>query len=159
MYSCYYNGLVPMKPEMKNVDLVCEDDECSFEVPEVYFEGTSETHEQESMFNCDTDSVLVHKGKRIVKYTESTFFEILLIDEKDETNWLDGRLANILGADVNDVEEVRPTNEYRIEEYDLEKSLKRRYKVILEETLDIDEYEQCNIEKILKEENSNRCYC
>lgn len=157
MYSCYYNGLVPMKPEMEKLDYICEG-ECSFKVPKIYFDGAGETC-TDSMFNWETDSVIVIKGSRVIKYAATTFSEVLLKAEKDESVWLNGGLADILGADVNDVEEVRPTNEYRIEEYDLEKSLKRRYKVILEETLDIDEYEQCNIEKILKEENSNRCYC
>lgn len=151
--SNYYNGLVSMKAEMKKADYICEE-ERSFEVPAVYYEGGGDENE-ETVFSWDTDSIFVVKNQKVIKYTKSTFSEMLIRDENGQTSWLDGRIANILGVNVNDSEDTRVSNEYRIEEYDLQKSIKRRYKVVLEESLDMDEQDLYKIKSIINKENNN----
>ena len=96
-------------------------------------------------------TVFIQTDKHIVKYSEDTFLDLLLENEDDSTSWFDGRAANIIGIDESKVVDVRPSNEYYIEDYDLEKSVKRRYKVILEETLDMDEHDHHILENSLKE--------
>ncbi len=149
----YYDGKVSMKPDMSKMDYICED-EYSFEVPEVYFESTGEENEK-NVFDWNSDSILVVKNKRVIKYTDTIFSKILLKDTKGKTEWLDGRIANILGVDVDDAEDIRESKEYRIEEYDLEKSQKRIYKVVLDETVDMSDIDICEIKRIIEEKNND----
>ncbi len=149
----YYYGLVSMKADMNKVDYIC-DDERSFEIPKVYFNGTGEEND-ETVFSWGDESVLVVKDKQVIKYTESVFSKILLKDEDGKTDWLDGRIADILGVDIDDAEDVCISKEYQIEEYDFEKSIKRRYKVVLDETLDIDGDDIREIKNFIGTENKN----
>ena len=53
--------------------------------------------------------------------------------------WVNGQVANIEGVSADEVLNYRLANEYRVTEYDLEKSEKRLYKVVLEETASMNE--------------------
>lgn len=149
----YYDGKVSMKPDMSKMDYICED-EYSFEVPEVYFESTGEENEK-NVFDRNSDSILVVKNKRVIKYTDTIFSKMLLKNEDGKTEWLDGRIANILGIDIDEAEDIRELKEYQIEEYDLKKSQKRRYKVILDETVDMSDIDICKIKRIIDDEKND----
>lgn len=155
----YYQGMVAMKVDADTLDLICED-ELSFEVQGVYYECMNEESEDDDATALDwkMDSVLVVRNKQVVKYMKSTFSELLLKDDNGEYDWVDGRVARILGVGTDDADDVRAANEYRIEEYDLENSLKRRYKVVLEGTYNMGEYELKEIKEIADKGNNNLTY-
>ena len=102
-----------------------------------------------------TYTLFVVKKSKLIKYTTSISSELLIKDEYGESRWIDGRLANVLGVDIYDADSSRTTKEYRIVEYDLEKSQKRKYKVILDETVDMNENDICEVKRIINDEKNN----
>jgi hypothetical protein len=151
MISNYSYGIVPMKPETEKVELIYEDI-CAFNVPKILFEGSSETHEENSEFDWNTNSILVIDKKNVVKYTESIFYEILMTDHNGRSDWIDSGLADVLGIDIQGYEDIRVAKKYRIEKFDLEKLEKSTYKVVLEETSSMDNNEYDTITKLLNKE-------
>ena len=138
MYSNYCSCSVPFIPEMKKADFITENEGInSFKLPEVYYDGYSDTSD-ESMFDCNVDSVLIKRDKHFAEFAEISCFNVLVKDENGDSNWLDGVAAKILGVPANQVIEVREEKEYRVVAYDIEKNLKRVYKVMPVETLEID---------------------
>jgi hypothetical protein len=150
--SNYYNGSVPMKPEMEKKDFVCEDDVC-YQVPQVYFGCTGEVYNNTSAFDWNDEFVLVVRGNIILKYTESTFCETLVKDPDGEKNWMNGPIAELSGYDGEDVEDVIERKLYTIEEFDFDKFEKRRYKVVFEETLSIDDSDYCTLKHYVNDES------
>lgn len=142
MYSCYYNGLVPMKSEMEKKDFISEDD-VSYEVPRVYFGCTGEMCDDTSAFDWNDEFVIVVRDNLILKYTESTFCETLVKDPDGKKSWMNGPIVEFLGYDSEDVEEVIERKRYTIEEFDFDKFEKRKYKVVFEETSSIDDSDYC----------------
>lgn len=136
MSKCYCSASVPMNPDMDKFDFITEDEDvsASFEMPEIYYDGFSDPDDEEPMFGWSGDSVLVKRGNHIVKYTAISFYDVLLKKESGGTVWVNGQVANIEGVSADEVLNYRLANEYRVTEYDLEKSEKRHYKVVLEET-------------------------
>lgn len=151
--SNYYNGKVSMKPDMNKFDCVSEDG-CIFKIPEVYFSEAGEIHEEDA-YNWDVSFLTVVKDTSVVKYTTSNFSEMLIEDDYGVPSWIQGRMANMLGVDVCDADAFRENKEFKIEEFDLEKSIKRRYKVILEETSDMNEFDFREVKSIINDENDN----
>jgi len=136
MFSC---GSVRMKPDMEKIDLIIEDEDMgTFEMPKIYYDGFSDVSDEEPMFDWSGDSIFVKRGTHVVKYTELSMCDVLLHGEKGEPIWVNGQAASIEGVVADEVTDFAPTNEFRIEEYDLEKAEKRSYKVVLERTSAID---------------------
>ena len=135
MSSVCYGGSIRMNPEseMLNRDPMFEGG-YPFTMPKVYLDGVGESYFPQWCFNWDDDSVVVVRDKQVVKYTRSTFLELLAKNEEGEIVWMDGRRApysTCWGGEYLD--EDRSAYEYTITEYDLNELKKRKYKVVLEE--------------------------
>lgn len=150
--SNYYNGSVPMKPEMEKKDFVCEDDVC-YQVPQVYFGCTGEVYNNTSAFDWNNEFVLVVRGNIILKYTESTYCEVHVKDSDGKDNWMTGPLAEFSGYDSEDVEDVIERKLYTIEELDFDKFEKRKYKVVFEETSTINDSDYCTFKHYVSDES------
>lgn len=136
----FYDVLVPMEPEVKKMELCCDDeDEFSYNIPKVYAFGNGDVHEPKSAFDWNFDGVIVVSGKRIVKFNSTTLTEVLVKMDDGKSDWMDGPVADVLGVSEDDVEDIRETNSYEIEEYDMEKLEKRKYKVTFDEVSKIDD--------------------
>ena len=143
MASCYCYGSVPMKPDVENEDYMIEtEDERSFEVPEIHYTGVADVDDEESLFNWYVSSIHMKKGNRIIKFTEEFHNDMLVDCEGSEPAWVDGPVAKIAGASAEDIIDIREEKTYVFVEYDLDKSEKKTYKVILEETSAMDESDQ-----------------
>lgn len=129
--------------DMKDLDFYYEAD-TGITPPDFYYEGMDQSCERNPLYTWNTHSVCVHKDNHIINYCEDVFLDLLLENEDGSTSWFDGRAANIIDIDESKVVEVRPANQYYIEDYDLEKSVKRRYKVALEETSEMSEFDYKN---------------
>ena len=140
MSSYLYCGSVRLNPENQKVENEnfdpALDGEYPCKVPKVYFEGGVESYFSQYW---DNDSVIVISGKRIVKYTKSSFIEFLAKNEEGESVWMDGRRAPYSGGCWKGayLNESRQAHEYTITEYDLETYKKKEYKVVPEEEIDI----------------------
>ncbi len=122
--------------------------------PNFYYEGCDMSLQEDPFAVWNQHSVLVHNDKHIVKFTEDTFLDLLLENEDGSTSWFDGRSCTVIDIDEDRIIDVRPSNQYYIEDYDLEKSVKRKYKVILEETSEMDEFDhKCFANTILNKNN------
>ena len=135
MSSVYYGGSIRMnpEPEMLDRDPMFEGG-YPFTMPKVYLDGVGESYFPQWCFNWDDDSVVVVRDKQVVKYTRSTFLELLAKNEEGEIVWMDGRRApysTCWGGEY--LNEDRSAYEYTITEYDLNELKKRKYKVVLEE--------------------------
>lgn len=155
MISNTYEAFVQMKPEMDNRHFFTGDDDFTYQVPQVYFECLGETDNSPVAFDWSDNSVITVKDNRVVKYTECTLYELLMTDANGESSWVDGRLADCMGWNVKNVKQIRPKKSYMIEEYDLNNSEKRRYKVVLEETTNFEEYELEYLKKVI--ESDSKC--
>lgn len=135
MSSVCYGGSVLMKPEFENENFDPMFDEgYPYKMPKVYLEGWGESYFPQWCFNWDDDSVVVVRDQRVVKYTRSSFVELLAKNEEGEIVWMDGRRApysNCWGGEYLD--EDRGAQEYTVEEYNLETNKKRKYKVVFDE--------------------------
>ena len=154
MLNCNYCYSVPMKPNMEKASLFVEG-EFSPEIPVVFCSGFTDVYD-EPIFNWVNDSIVVKRGNKIVEYSDSTYYDVLFENENEESSWIDGRVSNITGVDADKVVDVRERKEYKVVEYDLEKSLKRKYKVILEETSDMSEYDCGVFAHYFIEENNGK---
>lgn len=133
-----YYSLISDKLNLDMKDSEFYLDESGITPPDFYYEGCDMSLKGEPFAVWNQHSVLVHNDKHIVKYREDTFLDLLLENEDGSTSWFDSRACTLIDIDESKVVDVRPSNQYYIEDYDFEKSVKRRYKVILEETLTMD---------------------
>ena len=139
MSSVCYGGSIRMNPEIEEekLDPMFEGG-YPYKVPKVYLEGLGECYFPQRCFDWDDDSVVVIRGKHIVKYTYSSFIELLAKNEEGEVVWMDGRTAPYSGCWGGEyLDEERPAHEYSITEYDLETHKKKEYKVVLEAEMDV----------------------
>jgi len=140
MSSICYGGSVRMKPEVEIEDFdPWVDEGYPHKIPKVYLEGWGEVYNRQHCFNWDDDSVIVVRNKHVLKYTHSTFVELLAKNEDGEIVWMDGRCApysDCWGGEY--LNEERGACEYTIEEYNLETLTKRKYKVVLDEETELD---------------------
>lgn len=137
MFKMLYDGMVPMEPNMEKAACI-SDENFSYALPNIYFDCIGEASEDELNFKWSDDSVVIIKDKRIVKYTESTFKDVLVADGETHT-WLHNRDASFYRFDENKVEDAIPRKQFMISEYDLDKHEKRTYEVVLKEVSDINE--------------------
>lgn len=142
MSSIFYGGKVEMKPEIEeNVNKnYLESEGYPFVVPKVYLEGVGEEYYPQTSCAWDDDSVVLVRNDNIIKYTRSSFVECLAKNEEGNIVWMDGRCAPYSSCwDGEYLDDYRGASEYTIEEYDLEKSSKKKYKVVLEEESSMDD--------------------
>ena len=149
MSGQFYQGVVPMRPEVEKSDFV-GDDELTYQMPRIGFDCAGEVYESESAFAWHEDSLFMMKENRIVKFTEYNSHNVLLTDLDGQTNWVEGRLADCMGFLVEDTDEVQNTRSYWIEEYDLDKLEKRKYKVTLDSSSAIEWQDEYSIKQLLK---------
>ena len=159
MYGQFYQGVVPMRPEVEKSDFV-GDDEVTYQMPTIGFECVGEVYDSESAFAWHEDSLFMMKDNRIVKFTEYNSHDVLLTDLQGQTKWIEGRLADCMGFWVENTDEFQKTRSYWIEEYDLDKLEKRKYKVILDSSSPIEWQHEYSIHQLLKglmESNGTEC--
>ncbi|MBO5908489.1 MAG: hypothetical protein J6Q67_01715, partial [Clostridia bacterium] len=73
----------------------------------MYFECQGETEHSQLAFDWRGDSVIMVKDSRAVRYTEFNHYELLMTDLDGRTNWVEGRLADIMGWDIADAIDTR----------------------------------------------------
>lgn len=154
MSSCFYGGLIRMnpEPEMLNRDPMFEGG-YPHKIPKVYVEGHGETYFPQFCFDWDDDSVVVVRDKLLVKYTRSSFVELLAKNKNGEIVWMDGRTAPYSGCwDGEYLNEDRGAQEYTMEEYNLETYTKKKYKLVLDEEELLDNMDLNSLSKFLDEE-------
>ena len=137
MSSYHYGGQVEMKPVVEeNVgNDFMEDEGYPYAIPKVYLEGYTEQYYPQVVFDWSNDSVVLVRDKRVLRYTRSSFVELLAKDEEGNIVWMDGRNAPYSDCWSGEyLDEERGATEYSIEEYNLEQSEKKIYKMILEKT-------------------------
>jgi hypothetical protein len=149
MITSSYDGLVQMKPNFENVEFFSGDDDFTYQMPRVYFECWGEINDSHSVFDWNDDSVITFKDNCAVKYTESTYCEFLMPDENGNENWFIGKYEWLGEEDLKYVREIRPVKSFMIEEFDWNRSEKRRYKVILEETSKLEEREESYLKGVI----------
>ena len=138
--------------DMKNSDFY--EDESGITPPHFYYEGFDMSFKEDPFDVWNTHSVFVHSDNHIVKYKEDIFLDLLLENEDGSTSWFDGRNCQVIDIDESRVVDIKPSNQYYIEDYDLEKSVKRIYKVILEETSEMDECDHNFLANTISNENN-----
>ena len=79
---------------------------------------------------------------------------LLMTDLEGRTCWESGPVADWMGWDVEDVKEIRKVESRFIEEYDINNMEKRRYRLVLEEVLPIENYERSLLEDAFGEDVS-----
>ena len=140
MSSVYYGGSLRMnpEPEMLDRDPMFEEG-YPHKVPKVYLEGHGEAYFPQYCFDWDDDSVVLVRDKHVLKYTRSSFVELLAKNEEGEIVWMDGRRAPYSDCWEGEyLDEYRGACEYTIEEYNLETLTKRKCKVVLDEETEFD---------------------
>ena len=152
MSSIYYGGSVRMNPEMKDVsnDPMIEGG-YTHTIPKVFLEGYGES----SRYCCawDDDSVVLVRDKHMVKYTRSSFVELLAKDEIGNVVWMDGRTAPYSSCWKGEyLGEYRDGQEYTVTEYDFETMKKKKYKVVLDEVSDMKKSDSYSLGKYVDEE-------
>ena len=133
MIKSPYEGTVQMKPKMESREFFTGDDDFTYQVPRVYFECLGESTDTQSVLEWNDASVITFKDNRAVKYTESTYHEFLFPNENEDESWHVGKYEFLGEDDLKYARDIRLAKSYMIEEFDLNKFEKRRYKVVLEE--------------------------
>ena len=142
MDKLYYEGMVPMFPYVDKMKIDTNDKNvCCFKVPAIYYGAMSESFEEEPVYDWLIDSVTMVNNQKVVKYIESEFIEVLLKDKDGKPTWLNGKIAEILGIDVAEREDVRVGQEYIVEIYDFERGEKKRGKVVFNEPSPMSEFD------------------
>lgn len=155
MSNTWYEGFVPMRAEMEKREFYSGDDDFSYKIPKICFECSGETDISNKAFDWSDNSIIVEEGNCTVKYVNCTHHELLMTDLDGKTDWVNGVLASCMGWDVDDVTETQIVQTRWVEEYDWEKSVKRKYKLVLEEVSAIEKYDRIHIkEDIMKEDSS-----
>ena len=148
--TTYYNYIpATLNPDMREAEFY--EDYKGIIPPNFYYEGFDLSCSNDPIYLWNAHSVLVHRENHVVKYSENVFLDLLLEDEDGGTSWFDGRTANLIDIDESAIVDTSPSNEYFIEDYDLEKSIKRRFKVTLEETSDMDDHDYCELKNCFGE--------
>ena len=151
MSSFGYCGSVRMNPAVEDVskDPMFEEG-YPYSTPKVFLNGSGEVYTNRYCSNWDDDSVIVVRDKYVVKYTRSTFIELLARNEPGEIVWMDGRNAPCSSRWNGEyLNKERLAQEYTIEEYDIETNKKRKYKVVLEEETELNIYDYASISKFV----------
>ncbi len=155
----YFNGSVPMRPEIEKKDFVSDGD-ISYQVPKVYFGCTGEKGDLPSVLDWSDEFLLVVRDSLIMKYTESTFCETLVKETDENKKWMPATCAAASGCKDENVKGVAERKLYTVEEYDFDKFEKRKYKVVFEETSSIDDFDYCMLKYYVDKngEYNSACY-
>lgn len=141
MASYCTGGTIIMKPD----DSVSrnEFEEYPFGIPKIILDGFYEYYcPPKDVFSWGEDSVIVIKENIVSKYNKILFTELLVKNKDGNTVWIDSRDVPFDGSfKYADIVDQRGAEEFTIEEYDLEKSEKKKYKVMLEETIPMEKWE------------------
>lgn len=154
MSSTWYDGYVPMTPEMEKRELFSEDNDFTCKVPKVVYKCNGETNTDCEAFEWSTNSVIVAGGGRAIEYVEDTFYELLMTDLDGSTYWENGRYSDLMACEVNNAKKIRKVENCCIDEYDFNKMEKRRYRLVLEDVLPIENHERCLLEDAFGEDFS-----
>ena len=149
MISNDYEGMVGMNPEFEKRHFFSGDDDFTYQVPKVYFECQGDIGHDELAFDWSRDSVIMVRDNRAVRYTEFNNYELLMTTLDGRKEWVDGIIADIMAYDPQCASDIRTARSYCIEEFDWNNSVKRKYKVILEETSKLEEYEEGHLKSII----------
>lgn len=149
MSSNYYDGMVGMKPKIEKRYFFSGDDDFTYQMPQVFFECQGDVDHADSAFDWRKESVITFKDNRAVRYTEFDHYELLMTDLDGQTDWVDGRLADCMGWDIEDASDTRTVKSYLIEEFDWNTSEKRTYKVILESTSKLEESNEGHLKRVI----------
>jgi hypothetical protein len=129
------------EPEMLDRDPMFEEG-YPHKVPKVYLEGHGEAYSPQYCFDWDDDSVVLVRDKHVLRYTRSSFVELLAKNEEGEIVWMDGRRAPYSNCwDGEYLNDNRSAYEYTIIEFDLNELKKKKYKVVLEEENCLDNWD------------------
>ena len=140
MGSIFYDGKLLMRPDEENNNSDDFDFGYPHEVPKVYLYGCGENYFPQQIFAWNDDSVILSRSKHVVKYTRSSFSELLAKDEAGEVAWMNVRNVPYSSCcKVKNLDEVRDGHDFTIEEYDLETKKKMKYKVLLEEESELND--------------------
>lgn len=155
MASYCGGGKLCMKP-VKTKDNVYEE-EYPYSVPTVYLEGTFETYFPQMVFDWNNDSVVVARDNSVIIYTLADYNELLAKDEDGNVIWMDGRTAPYSGCWNGEyLNEQRYAYEFIINEYDLQKFERKKYKMVLDETSKIDDNEYKYLKNLLDADSLDR---
>lgn len=140
MGSTIFGGKILLEPVEKQKE---EDDygydSYPFKKPTVYLEGVVEEYYPQTMFSWDDDSVVFVRENRVIKYTKSSFTELLAKDEKGDIVWMDGRNAPYSDCwDGEYLDGERLGEEFTIQTYDLNTMKKQYYKAVPQKEEDMD---------------------
>ena len=154
MSSCFYCGSIRMNPEVeKENSNPMRDEGYPYKIPKVYLEGIGEDYYPQTLCSWDDDSVVVIRDTCAVKYTLTSFLELLAEDETGNTVWIDGRRAPYSDCWKGKyLDDFREAHEYSITEYDLKTYKKKNYKVVSEEQLDIDDWDLYLLSEMVEKE-------
>lgn len=154
MSSTWYDGYVPMTPKMEEREFFSGNDDFTCKVPKIVYKCDGETNTDHEAFEWSTNSIIIAKDGRAIEYVEETHYELLMTDLEDRTLWAPGPLADCMGWDVENVKEIRKIEKRYIDEFDFNKMEKRRYRLVLEEVLPIENHERCLLEDAFGEDVS-----
>ncbi len=148
MSSYYYSGSVRMNPEVEDnkSHTMFDDDGYCLAMPKVYLKGSGEEYFPQFDFSWFDDSVIVVRDNHLVKYTRSSFVELLAKNEAGEIVWMDGRNAPYSNCWKGEyLNECRDAHDFTMEECDLQTKKKRTYKVTLEKETELNIFDYASI--------------
>lgn len=146
MSSITYGGKLLMKAENnnknKNDDYMYDYASYPFDEPKVYLDATCEDYYPQVLFSWSDDSVVLVRGANVIEYTKSNFAELLAKDKEGNIIWVDGRTAPYEDCwDGEYLNETRGAQEFKVTLYNIETLQKKRYKMVLDETTELDAWD------------------
>ena len=154
MSSVYYCGSIRMNPEVE--EEICDpmfERGYPYKIPKVYLEGYGESYFPQWCFGWDDDSVIAVRDKLLVRYTRSSFTELLAKNESGEIVWMDGRTAPYSNCWEGEyLNENRGAQEYTVEEFNLKNYTKKTYKMVLDEEKLLDNSDLASLSNFLDKE-------
>ncbi len=152
MSSTMFGGKILLEPtEEKKHEDDYGDEGYPLRKPTVYLAGAVEEYYPQTMFSWADDSVVVVRENRVIKYTRSSFTELLAKNEKGDIVWMDGRNAPYSNCwDGEYLDDERPGEEFTIQSYDLSTMKKHYYKAVLEKEEDMNDYDVSRVSEYIE---------
>ena len=140
MSSTIFGGKILLKPvEEEKHEYDYGDEGYPLREPTVYLEGVVEEYYPQTVFSWSDDSVVVVRENRVIRYTRSSFTELLAKNEKGDIVWMDGRNAPYSSCwDGEYLDDERHGEEFTIHTYDLSTMKKQSYTAVLQKEEDMD---------------------
>lgn len=127
-----------------------------FTYPDVLLDGICESYYPQVDFSWGQDSVVVMRDGEIDVFSKTDFTEMHAIDESGKECWMDGRSApydSCWGGKY--LPERRPGREYTVTNYNTVTMQKKTFRVVLEETTQMDEMDIRRIRTFIKTNSQN----